>query len=59
MKIVHRLFGLPLVYLGVALLCVGYVFGWTNWNVFLIASWLLILLGIVGYVVSAKRRSKY
>lgn len=51
--------GLPLVYLGVAVLGVGYVLGLTRHNALLMGGLLLIVLGIVGYVRQEKRKGDY
>lgn len=51
--------GIYAVCLGVLLLLTAFLAGWTDSNLLLVAAWLLIVGGIIGHVVLAKRQSKY
>jgi hypothetical protein len=45
--------------MGVLLLVLGFFFGWTTHNWFLISCLLFILAGVITHVVVIKRQSKY
>lgn len=54
-----RLWGLPLVYAGVAFIAVGYTAGLTNHNVCLFVPVTLIAAGIAGHVQHEKHGGSY
>jgi hypothetical protein len=51
--------GLAAISLGVLLFVLGFLFGWTTHNWFLIPCLLLILAGTITHVVVMKKESKY
>ena len=51
--------GLVAVFLGALSLIVGYAFGWTDSNAFLLSAAALVVLGAVAHVYLQKRNSKY
>ena len=51
--------GLAALCLGVVLLCLAYLFGWTTHNWLLFVCLLLIIGGAVCHVMLLKHRSKY
>jgi len=53
------LVGLPMVYVGVAVLLLAYVTRLSRFNAVLLLGLLLVLAGTVGYVWKVKRESKY
>ena len=55
----RKLFGLPLVYGGVAVLALSYATGLSHVKAILIAGLALIVAGTVGYVAGIKRRQRY
>lgn len=55
----RRLWGLPLVYAGVALIAVSYAAGLTNYNLCLFVPVALIAAGIAGYVQHEKHGGSY
>jgi uncharacterized membrane protein len=59
MTMLKTYLGVALVIIGALLLMVGYVAGWTSSNLFLLAGWILILLGAVAHIKHLKRSEKY
>lgn len=51
--------GLPLVYMGVALLAIFYIAGWTNNNLLLLLPLALMLVGTIGFVRNEKQKETY
>ena len=51
--------GLPLVYLGVALLCTHQFLNLHQHNWMLFTSLALIIIGIIGHTINDKRQSNY
>lgn len=51
--------GICIVCLGVLLLLIAFLAGWTDHNLVLIVAWLLIVGGIVAHVIYIKRQGKY
>ena len=51
--------GLPMVYVGVAVLLLAYVTRLSRFNAVLLLGLLLVVVGTVGYVWKVKRESKY
>jgi len=51
--------GVALVIIGALLLMVGYVAGWTSSNLFLLAGFILILMGAVSHIKHLKKGEKY
>lgn len=51
--------GLPLVCVGVLLMAVSVIVGWSVHNWVMGLSLLFIVVGIIGYVVREKRKSRY
>jgi len=56
---INKLVGLPMVYVGVAVLLLAYVTRLSRFNAVLLLGLLLVLAGTVGYVWKVKRESKY
>lgn len=64
--LVHRLsdrylhfVGLPAVYLGVLLMAVSFIVGWSSHNWIMGLSLIFIIVGIIGYVLGEKQKSNY
>ena len=51
--------GLGALCVGVLLLVISFLFGWTTHNWVLGICLLLIIGGVIGYVISMKQQSKY
>ena len=51
--------GFAILCLGVALLLLGYAFGWTDHNAFTLSAAALVVLGAVLYVYLMKKENKY
>jgi len=51
--------GVALVIIGALLLVIGYAVGWTSSNLFLLAGFLLIVVGAFTHIKHLKRREKY
>ena len=58
-RFINKLVGLPMVYVGVAVLLLAYVTRLSRFNAVLLLGLLLVLAGTVGYVWKVKRESKY
>ena len=56
---INKLVGLPMVYVGVAVLLLSYVTRLSRFNAVLLLGLLLVVVGTVGYVWKVKRESKY
>ena len=56
---INKLVGLPMVYVGVAVLLLSYVTRLSRFNAVLLLGLLLVVAGTVGYVWKVKRESKY
>lgn len=51
--------GLAAIYLGAALLPLGYALGWTDCNAFTLSAAALVVAGTVAHVYFLKKESKY
>ena len=51
--------GLAAIYLGAALLPLGYALGWTDSNAFTLSAAALVVAGTVAHVYFLKKESKY
>jgi len=51
--------GLPLVYLGVALLCAHHFLNLHHHNWILFTSLALVIIGIIGHTINDKRQTNY
>ena len=58
-RFINKLVGLPMVYVGVAVLLLSYVTRLSRFNAVLLLGLLLVVAGTVGYVWKVKRESKY
>ena len=58
-KMLGRLAGLPLVYIGVIVLVASYVFGWSHINTVLFAGLGFVVAGVVSYIIITKKDSRY
>ena len=56
---INKFVGLPMVYVGVAVLLLSYVTRLSRFNAVLLLGLLLVVAGTVGYVWKVKRESKY
>ena len=56
---INKVVGLPMVYVGVAVLLLSYVTRLSRFNAVLLLGLLLVVAGTVGYVWKVKRESKY
>ena len=59
MKELKAYLGVALVIIGALLLIVGYMAGFTSSNLFLLASFILILVGAVTHIKQLKKSEKY
>jgi len=59
MRYLKRIFGLPLVCIGVLTLVLPFLFGHSNNNISNIAGLLMIIAGIILYVRAIRRESDY
>lgn len=59
MKKYIRFSGLAVLCLGALSLVIGYTFGWTDSNAFLLSAAALVIFGAVAHVYLQKKESKY
>ena len=59
MNNIRQLTGVALVIIGALLLIVGYMAGFTSSNLFLLGSFILILVGAVTHIKQLKKSEKY
>jgi len=58
-KILNKIVGLPMVYVGVAVLLLAFFTKLSHYNGVLLLGLFLVIAGTVGYVWKTKRESKY
>ncbi|MCR5131193.1 MAG: hypothetical protein K6C10_07015 [Prevotella sp.] len=58
-KILRKIVGLPMVYVGVAVLLLSFLTRLSRYNSILLLGFLLVLAGTIGYVWKTKRESNY
>ncbi|MBR5656319.1 MAG: hypothetical protein IKW98_06515 [Prevotella sp.] len=58
-KMLSRVAGLPLVYIGVIVLVASYVFGWSHINAVLFTGLGFVVAGVVSYIIITKKESRY
>lgn len=59
MKSIQKYLDLPLVYLGVIILLISHITGWSNQNWLLFLGLINIIVGICFYIINSKKKSKY
>lgn len=59
MKSIQKYLDLPLVYLGVIILLISHITGWSNQNWLLFLGLISIIVGICFYIINKKKKSKY
>lgn len=59
MKSIQKYLDLPLVYLGVIILLISHITGWSNQNWLLFLGLISIIVGICFYIINSKKKSKY
>ncbi len=59
MKSIQKYLDLPLVYLGVTILLISHITGWSNQNWLLFLGLINIIVGICFYIINKKKKSKY
>ena len=55
----RKYFGIGMLGIGVMLLVLGFLLGWTHHNAYTLLSLLLLIAGVVIHVAHVKRQSKY
>ena len=59
MKSIQKYLDIPLVYLGVIILLISHITGWSNQNWLLFLGLISIIVGICFYIINSKKKSKY